>query len=397
MNTKINEKTAVKLLFESYEFQSRDKREVSVLSQIFNKVIVVEYGNTELLSKVGNIDIITRKKKYSKNSFIRKFQILYKILYQEPKFICSLNPIVISCHDLKALFIGWVATLFFKNGNKPKLVYDSHEFELGRNTIKPRSFINTFLIKIIENFLIKKCIFSIMVNKSIADEVQKIHNLKKYPIVVRNVPKKWTLNSKEILKTRMYLNSCFQDSKDKFLLLYHGNVFQGRGIENLIDVIFFDQSLILFILGNSDDEKYIDHLKMLARDKNVLNRVVFHRAVSYEFLKDFIPAADIGMVTFQAVSKSYYYGLPNKFFECIQGLTPVVCSDYPEISSLVKLYDIGLCVDPFNTKEIFDAVIKIKNDKDVYLKYKRNLLKAKNELNWENESIILINAYKEFF
>lgn len=68
------------------------------------------------------------------------------------------------------------------------------------------------MIKYLERFLIKRCAFSIMVNDSIADEVQKIHKLKQRPIVVRSTPEKWTVDPEETKKKRRELLDRFTDS-----------------------------------------------------------------------------------------------------------------------------------------------------------------------------------------
>ena len=44
----------------------------------------------------------------------------------------------------------------------------------------------------------RRCAFSIMVNDSIADEVQKIHALKQRPVVIRSTPYCWELDEAEI-------------------------------------------------------------------------------------------------------------------------------------------------------------------------------------------------------
>lgn len=387
-------KIVVKFLNSSYELDSRDKREVSVLSEIFSKVYVLDYRVKSQISHDKNVIQISREKKYSKFKIIRLFQIIFKIFLKDPLFINSLSPDVISCHDLNALMIGWISTIYnFKK--KPKLIYDSHEFELGRKTIKPRNFFHYNLIKFLESYLIKKCSFSIMVNESIANEVTRIHNLKTKPIVVKNLPKNWIVDEIETQKTRIHLNNLFQSSNNVFTLIYHGYVTIGRGVENLIEILKFDKDLRLVILGYCDDQKYFSSLQGMVKTFKVEKQVLFHDAVEQHLLRNFIAAADLGMVTFQALSKSYYFALPNKFFECIQSLTPVITSNYPEISNIVNKYKIGLTVNPNSINEIYNAVKQIKDNKFLYQTIKTNLAKAKLVLNWENESLVLINEYKK--
>ena len=86
---------------------------------------------------------------------------------------------------------------------KVKLIYDSHEFELGRNVKRRKAALT--LVKWWEGFLMKRCVFSIMVNDTIADEVMRIHNLKNRPIVIRSTPNLWNIDNDECLRTRTEL------------------------------------------------------------------------------------------------------------------------------------------------------------------------------------------------
>ncbi len=383
----------VKFINSSYEFDSRDKREVQVLKNLSSNVYVLDYRSETSFTVDDNVTIISRTKNYSKYSIIRKLQIILRIFIKDPKFIRKFQPNLISCHDLTALFIGWISTLMISKTNKPKLVYDSHEFELGRNTNRPRSRLKYTIVKKLENFLIKKSIFSIMVNDSIADEVVKIHHLSHRPIVVRNIPNYWYLNMETTKKVRQDLMKKIENGSNIFLMMYHGAVMPGRGIEKLIDVLRYDTSIGLVVLGNSENE-YIEKLVLQANNLNVRSRLIFHQAVDYKQLCHYVSAADVGMITIPALTKSYYYMLPNKFFECIQALTPVICSDFPEVSKITNQYKIGICTNPNDPQKIYESVKKMKNNKEEYLIYKANLVKAKNELCWEKEVEVLRQAYK---
>ena len=148
------------------------------------------------------------------------------------------------------------------------------------------------------------------------------------------------------------------------------------------------------VLGNGENKAYVDSLHQLAEDLQVSDRVLFHPAVPIEILRNYVSAADLGVVTVLATSKSYYYMLPNKFFECIQSLTPVVVSDFPETGSITDKYGIGLKVDPAEICQISDAIVKMRDDKAFYALCKENLRTAKEELCWEKEKEKLKEAYQ---
>ena len=84
--------------------------------------------------------------------------------------------------------------------------------------------------------------------------------------------------------------------------------------------------------------------------------------------------------------------LPNKFFENIQALTPVICSDYPAIQPIVEKYGVGVTCNPNDVIALNDCVERMRTDSSFYNICINNLRKAKEELCWEKEKIILKTA-----
>ena len=298
---------------------------------------------------------------------------------------------VISAYDLIALFIVWLSNIGKRN--KAKLVYDSHEFELGR--ARQRSAVTTWFICHLERFLMKRCAFSIMVNDDIADEVQRIHHLKKRPIVARNIPQYWQLDTAHTAQVRQEFLSQLGLSDSAFLVMYHGGVMEDRGIEQMLEAVAqLPQDVAAIILGNAQTS-YPDQLHTLCKKLNIEDRVLFHQAVPYEELRHYVSASDVGLVTVLATYQSYYMMLPNKFFENIQSMNPVIVSDFPTIGKIVDQYGIGLKVDPTDPKAIADAILRMRDDRAFYAECKEHLKVAKEELCWEREKQTLMNAYRE--
>jgi glycosyltransferase involved in cell wall biosynthesis len=240
----------------------------------------------------------------------------------------------------------------------------------------------------------KKAAFSMFACDSAAEEVQRIYKLKEKPVVVRNIPNYWNVDENECRSKRIEFCRKLNVSESTFIAIYHGLISNGRGVENIIKSIAKTTNTVAIILGFGD-ESYIDELKELCRQQNVDKRVLFLEAVPINELYKYLGAADVGMITIPAVTKSYYYMLPNKFFENIQSLIPVICSAFPEVTRIVNQYDIGILVDPENIEEIAEAIMRLQNDHELYKKFKNNLKQAKEDLCWENECIVLKNAYSK--
>ena len=371
---------------------SRDKRELSACRELGLEPLVMTEGEDGDWYREDTVDgfpvlrFSTRPLGKIARFRINRFACVFTWAWCARR----LEPMMISGHNIRGLFIGWLSTVGLPKEKKPKLVYDSHEFELGRN--RKRSKLELFFVKHLERFLMKRCAFSIMVNDAIADEVQKIHGLKQRPIVVRSTPNRWTVAPEVCREVRSQLLGAMQAPRE-MLLMYHGGVMKGRGVEMLLQEVQHNPQVCAVILGNGQQD-YMEQLKAMAESLGVTDRALFHPAVPLEVLWKYVGAADVGMVTVPAVARSYYYMLPNKFFENIQSETPVICSNFPAVAPIVEQYGIGLTCDPTDLEDIDRCVETMRTDRDFYAQCRENLKKAKEDLCWEREKQGLMDAYR---
>ena len=372
---------------------TRDKRELSVYRELGADVLVMAKDNANNSCKKDCVDgfnvllFSTRPLGENIPKSINRIISIFTWAYNARK----LNASIISGHDLIGLTIGYLSNFGRRKKHRAKLIYDSHEFELGRAT--ERSKLQLCLIKRLERFLIKRCEFVTMVNDSIADEVQKIHRLEQRPIVVRNIPNFWKLDKEKIVETRSDICNALGIPKDTFLVMYHGEVTPKRNVETLIDAVSRNKHIAGIILGNASSEEYIEQLKKRTKDIGISNRVYFHSAVPIEELYRYVGAADVGTVFLSAHYRNEYLSLPNKFFENIQSMTPIITFEFPEMKRIIQQYGIGLTVEINNEDEIDVCIERMRTDKIIYNQCKKNLELAKRELCWENEKQVLINTF----
>lgn len=380
----------LKICTSSWNNASRDKRELSVYREQGFEVAVLAKGLSEDKGRIDHVsDYIvyrysTRPIKHIPKSINRLFAIVVWAKYVG----VVLKPDIISGHDYTGLLIGWLSNIFRRD--KARLIYDSHEFEIGRNANRSRLEIE--FLKMLEGFLIRRSVFTITVNDSIADLLQNEYKLKKRPFVLRSTPNKWRVDQKKCFDKRQELLSQLTEKKD-FIIMYHGAMMPGRGIELLLKISSMKKDMNIVLLGDGAEE-YLQKLKKIAEEYNVSSRVLFHSAVSIENLWKYVGAVDVGMITIPAVAESYYYMLPNKFFENIQSETPVIVSNFPEIDRLTKQYGVGLTCNPESYEEIIRCIEKMQFDKEFYNKCKKSVITAKNDLCWEKEKQYLEKAIK---
>lgn len=385
MKKTVSSKLVLKIAPSMWKNESRDKRELSVVKELGAEVLVLAKGeSTGVVEQVDGFNVY-RMSTHPLGSCVPNVVNRIVSLFTWAWQVRKIAPQAISGHDLIALLIGYISTLFQLKRKRPKLIYDSHEFEIGINA--KRNKLHLYVITHLEHFLIKKCDFTIVVNDNIADEIQKIHKVKR-PIVVRNIPEYWEVDSEICRKIRKELYN-----NRKFIAMYHGAITAGRGIEVLIKLLMINKELFVVILGNGE-KAYIQSLRQIAKISGVEQRILFYPAVNITELWKYIGAADIGMILAPATCKNHLYSLPNKFFENIQSETPIICPHYPVMKVLVDKYQIGLTCNPMNLKEINECIEKMRKDKKWYQSCKDNIKKVKMELCWENEKEILDKEYR---
>lgn len=381
-------------MLSSFEFASRNQREVDVVHKLGFKVTIVDFTPKKYETKNFPYHFIHQTSNYSNIFVIRRFQLLIQYLIKQPLLLYRLNADVISCQDIHALFIAYIATVFRLRKKKPKLIYDAHEFELGDPSNKGRNFFKVKLMKIIEKYLINRSSLTIVVNELIAQEMKNIHKLNKAPVVVRNIPSVWSLDIPKINRQRKEYLSAFgvQEQSSLFIMVYHGGIIENRGIECLIRLLKLNLNLALVIIGYGNQD-YKNELSNYIKNHNVIDRILFYDAVPLDELRNYISAADVGMILANNISLNNYFMSPNKLFENIQSETPIISSDFPFLRKIIQSYEVGVNVNQDNDIEVNLALEKMRLDRDFYENLKQNLKKAKLELSWEIEQIILRDAY----
>ena len=103
--------------------------------------------------------------------------------------------------------------------------------------------------------------------------------------------------------------------------------------------------------------------------------------------------ADLGISLEEDLGLNYRFALPNKLFDYIQAGVPVLVSNLPEMKKIVEHYQIGVIAESHQRKELAELMKTALFDQEKRRVWKQNLLKAANELCWENEERILRQIY----
>lgn len=255
------------------------------------------------------------------------------------------------------------------------LVFDSHEYFTEVPELIPRPKIQAFW-KSIERFILPKLTKIITVSNGIAEIYRNEYHINVN--VVRNVP-------------YLKVSNPLSEKKEK-IILYQGAINVNRGIETMVKAMQYIDNATLQLIGKGDISEAI---QQLIEQLNLSSKVKLMGEIPYQELENYTQQASIGLSLEEDVGLNYRLALPNKLFDYIHAEIPVLVADLPEMSALVKKYNLGKIAQSNDPKAIANQLIEMLQNETQLTNWKANAAKAKQELNWEKESEIIRNLISD--
>lgn len=288
---------------------------------------------------------------------------------------------VVTVHSLGSLFLG----VLFKWFYGAKLVFDAHELETERNGLVGRK---KKVAKFTERLLIGKVHRLVVVSETIRqDYIQRYGNkLKEEPALVLNCPK-----YQEVPKHNLFREE-FGIAPETKIFLYQGALFKGRGLELMLETFkdYNAQERVLIFMGYGELDEQVQEYA------SKYDSILFKAAVPPSELLQWTSSADVGisiLVFKETTCLSYYYSLPNKFFEYTMAGLLTISSNLPEYVGIAKEYGVGAWIEE-NTP---DALTKAVNETEMRLQSDNaeTIRKIAKTYNWEEQEKELLKAYQD--
>lgn len=281
-------------------------------------------------------------------------------------------------HDPELMFVGW---LLKKKNNV--VIYDIHEDYV--TSILQKEYLNkpmrkwmARIYKFFEKFFTRK------MELCLAEKYYKdIYNR---GTCILNYP---TIN--ETFLTH--------DRKDKPLtdkLLYTGNVTDDRGALIHAKIPHIHEDMSVHFIGKCPRElaeKMYDVAKGRKDQLHIegIDRFIEKEAIEAKYLSENWLA---GIALFPPTDH-YMKKELTKFFEYMNAGLPILCSNFPIWKEFVETYQCGLAVDPYNEKEVKQAIDYLRNHQEEAKQMGENGRQAVIEqLNWLKEEEKLIKWYE---
>jgi glycosyltransferase involved in cell wall biosynthesis len=251
---------------------------------------------------------------------------------------------------------------------KLKLLYDAHEYTLGQSS-NDQEWVKKKLpyIRYALKKYLPKCDRMTTVCASIAEEYQRTFSIP-LPAVIKNASPYKDLSPEK-------------RNDGKIKLVHHGLALRQRAIEDMIKTVeLLDDRFELYFYLVFKDMEYYAELKKLALP---LGRVFFMDPVPMDLIPSTLNMYDIGLYILPPVNFNQLHALPNKIFEFIQARLAVAIAPSPEMSEIVKKYQLGVIADDFEPESMARAIGSL--DEDCIQRYKQNSHSCAKELSAEVE------------
>lgn len=296
-------------------------------------------------------------------------RLFFRLLFSKANLLYS--------NDLDTLLPNYIVARL----RKIPLIYDSHELFCEVPELQKTPFKKAIWLKI-ESSIVPRLRHCITVNESIA----KIFTAK-YKVmftVVRNITDE---PIGFVPRTRPELSLPLDK---KIILLQGAGINVDRGAEELIEAMQWVNNCLLLIIGSGDSWPA---LKQAIINFKLQDRVRMIDKIPKEELRHFTNNADLGLSIDKNTNLNYYNSLPNKIFDYLHAGLPILSSRLPEIEKIVTTFNVGDFIENHKAAHIAEKINGILSSPELD-QFRQNALKARSELNWDNEKAKLIKVIK---
>jgi len=147
---------------------------------------------------------------------------------------------------------------------------------------------------------------------------------------------------------------------DKKIVCYSGNIYEGRGIEHLIDIAPGMTGVLFLIVGGLESD--VQRCRSLAREKRTEN-IRFTSYVHHNTVPLYLAASDVlvmpytSRMTIRGGTPARDFTSPIKLFEYMASGRPIVATSIPSVSEILEDGVNALLVPP-DSPEALSAGIK---------------------------------------
>lgn len=299
----------------------------------------------------------------------------------------KIKPRVVHIHDPELLPIA----LLIKLITRAKIIYDAHENQ--HLDILQKDWLAAPLRKVILS-LYRALEYIVLKNSDgiILAEDSFIHTYKNYKNVeiIRNYP---------IVDVPYKPDEAVPVSPDIIRLGYIGSVQRIRGALEMLHAVAsikntFGRKTHLDIIGAFENDDLRREAEQLITSLDIEDCVQLHGILPHESAMKLLKKVHIGFALFHPLPTLERI-LPVKLYEYMIMSKPIVASDIHLWHSVIGESNCGIFVDPFDAKQIAQAIVSLYENPSQIEKMGRNGFTAVMEtFNWESQERLLFDFYE---
>ena len=184
----------------------------------------------------------------------------------------------------------------------------------------------------------------------------------------------------------------------KFTAIHIGLFSKTRGWPQLLEAMAILEipNFQFLSIGEFWDDSEIEFWEMAKRLK-LTNKIKLLNWMPLEEVYNYMLLSQVGLVLFQPNEVNNTYAFPHKMFDYMLAKLPIIIPDFAvEIAPIVRKSKCGYTINTSNHFELTRALNLLSKNNSLRKKMGNNGFYAvNNKYNWENESVKLINMYKQ--
>lgn len=289
-------------------------------------------------------------------------------------------------------FLGIPVALHLARLRHAPVVYDARDLYADARSLARLPDLARSLVQARERSWARRSDAVVTVNDALADILAERFGTVR-PTVVMNCAPRWSPSG--ALPRRFH--AALGLAAASRVVLYHGGLEPGRGIEQLLAVapeLPPDVHVVLLGYGRL-------RAALAARiqgDARLRPRVHLLDPVAPEALVEWVASADVAVAAIQPTTPNHRLSTPNKLFEALAAGTPLVASDFPAMRAIV-LDDpdgpLGAVCDPADPAALAGAILRVLDkDEGAMADLRARCLRAAHErYAWEAQLGVLLAVY----
>jgi glycosyltransferase involved in cell wall biosynthesis len=176
---------------------------------------------------------------------------------------------------------------------------------------------------------------------------------------------------------------------NKKIVCYAGNIYEGRGIEYLIEIAPRIKDILFLIVGGL--EKDVVRYRKLAHEKHVHNfkltsYVPHHIVPIYLSASDLLVMPYTSRMTIKGGTWAQEFTSPIKLFEYMASGRPILATSLPSVSEILQDGVNAVLVEPDSAQAILDGIQKILGDPALAGRISERALSDVKAYSWEERA-----------